>query len=91
MRKIAGNCGKIAVPEPNLPKPQGATSLRRRHTWHPHAREGDKRKEIADHCGKLRQLADLNPPTRCSKAVTAEQWRVRLAVGKRLQVAGGVG
>ena len=57
LRKIAGNCGKIAVPYPNLPQPEGVP-LHRGHTWHPQAREGNERKAIAGklrkNCGKLR-------------------------------------
>ena len=49
------NCGEIAVPSPNLPKPQRATRLHRGHTGHQRAHEGDKQKAIAE---KLREIAN---------------------------------
>ena len=60
--KLRENCGKMAVLQPNLPKPQGATPLHRGHTGHQHTREGDEQKAIAENCEKLRKIAHFNPP-----------------------------
>ena len=57
----AKHCGRIAVPYPNPPQPQGATPLRRGHTAHQRTREGDTQKAISENRGKLRRIADLNP------------------------------
>ena len=72
-RKMAENSGKlreIAVPYPNLPKPQRATLLHRGHTGHQQGHEVDKQKsncgtlrencEIAESCEKLRKIAGLH-------------------------------
>ena len=55
LRKIAGNCGEIAVPPPNPPKPQGAASLHRGHTGHQHARTVDRARETSDGMGRRRR------------------------------------
>ena len=49
MRKIAENCETTAVPQPNLPKPQGATPLRR---FLP-----DKAIDLMDEAGSCLRLA----------------------------------
>ena len=54
---VKSNCEKLrktAVPQPNLPKPQGATPLHRGPTRHQQAREVDKQKATAENCEKLR-------------------------------------
>ena len=74
---VESNCGKIAVPSPNLPKPQRATPLHRGHTGHQHAREGDGQKAIAENCRKLRGIASNCEKLRTSPAPPAPlQWLI---------------
>ena len=54
-RKIAENCGKIAVLSPNPPKPPGATPLHSGHTGtNTHTRGTSK--SNWENCGKIAQL-----------------------------------
>ena len=73
---------KIAVPQPNLRKPQGATPLHRGHTGHQHARRPEEEKANA---GKLRASIPPPPPG----GVDSPQSRVREAGGHCEAVGGG--